>query len=88
MRLQNGFWCYVGESYPAGKWPDISITKREYPEIKKRIRHTERRLVDLGWSSEMANTEFFIFGHKKTKNTNLEDWQIAENKVLGHYRGI
>jgi hypothetical protein len=85
----NGWWCYAGDSYPAGKYPDISVHKIEYKDLIKSMKKKDDCvLVDLGWSSrEIKEQGIFLFGHKKPRGGKLTHSQIDENNVLGYFRG-
>jgi hypothetical protein len=88
LRLHNGWWAWLSDSYPAGRFPDTSISNKELAAIKRNIDSRERILVDLGWFKSVENSpKIFLFGHKKQPKQELEDWQVHENEVFGHFRG-
>jgi len=90
--LRNGWWAWISDSYPAGANQDITITKNEWSDLKKELRSdSERILCDRAWSNEVLeqfeDRKLLLSGHVKPHNKPLEPWQVAENEILGHYRG-
>jgi len=88
LRLQNG-WAWCSDSYPAGKYADLSITWREFGNLKRGFKKDEHVLVDRGWHGDRVHeTELLVVGFKKPIGGELEEWQQNENDVLGHFRGL
>lgn len=86
--LRNGWWAWISDSYPAGKYKDITITEKEWNSLKKDLSSdSERILCDRAWPNEsLSNLEdrkLLVSGHVKPIGKELE----AENAVLGHFRG-
>ena len=87
MCLRNGFWCWLSNSYPAAKYPDIVITRHEIKKVRETIKSNEFILVDKAWASnDMKSSNIFIYGHKKPKGQELSDDQLKENEVVGYFR--
>lgn len=51
----------------------------------------ERILCDRAWTNEalvpFGDRKLIVSGHNKPKGKDLTPWQLAENEILGHYRG-
>jgi len=87
--LMNGMWIWCSKSYPAGKYPDLAIHKKEVNDLVKGLKvNREFVLVDLAWNSqEVCKQQLFVFGHKKPRGGELNEEQKKQNDVLGHFRG-
>jgi len=80
---------WLSHTYPAGKFQDITITKKEWNSLKRGFRSVEHCLADRAWSNEsLGDQTFLVSGHIKPKKRELTEQQVAENDVLGHFRGI
>ena len=71
MCARNGWWLYVGQSWPAAK-ADIEITKQEWNQIIEGMNcEKERVLADRAWSvstlNDYGDSEILLSGHVKPK---------------------
>jgi hypothetical protein len=83
---------YVGDSYAAAQ-NDLALTYKEWSSIKRGFKlDSERILCDRAWTNvdleRIVDRQLLVSGHVKPRGKQLEHWEVMENNVLGHYRGL